>query len=503
MDGDRSEGNDRLTIAEVTAAACQSLKACRRCILRVQGVRDAADPSRGADVAGDILRAGGDQTATASGGDDSVAGACGLCLGLLERTADLRKDFRAKLNASGFANEAHRLSVTVPVLCNLRHFVFLHYLRTSLREAGHPEDAASACVHVKEALRCDLIDELAVDMEQCDSSDLADVTVVSTSSYSGPEQSVLECLRRDGGARKKQRRCRGDGAKLEDGGPPVSAATVQDALDGESEETCLSLLDATASVELLQRVASHAVTAFEFGREGIHFRGRYLKMSRRVPQSAWFIDGERKGEASVEEHIIGALARCCGVSACDCHFHAEGREDIDVRMLGLGRPFVVELKNVPRRKLDTTELEAAVNGASDGVVSVKQLVRCSASDMEALQRDAENHRKTYSCVCWSSRRLSESDLSSLMELKDVEILQKSPVRVAHRRGQTVRPRTLHWLQAELINDHYFRLRLSTQAGMYVKEFVHGDLGRTTPSIRSLLKTHAEILQLDVEGMEDS
>jgi tRNA pseudouridine synthase 10 len=34
-------------------------------------------------------------------------------------------------------------------------------------------------------------------------------------------------------------------------------------------------------------------------------------------------------------------------------------------------------------------------------------------------------------------------------------------------------------------------------GTYVKEFVHGDLGRTTPNIGSLLDCRADILQLDV------
>jgi tRNA pseudouridine synthase 10 len=38
------------------------------------------------------------------------------------------------------------------------------------------------------------------------------------------------------------------------------------------------------------------------------------------------------------------------------------------------------------------------------------------------------------------------------------------------------------------------------AGMYVKEFVHGDFGRTVPSVGSLLGCKADILQLDVEAV---
>ena len=37
---------------------------------------------------------------------------------------------------------------------------------------------------------------------------------------------------------------------------------------------------------------------------------------------------------------------------------------------------------------------------------------------------------------------------------------------------------------------------------YVKEFVHGDRGRTIPNIAQLLNTKADIIQLDVTGLVD-
>jgi hypothetical protein len=42
----------------------------------------------------------------------------------------------------------------------------------------------------------------------------------------------------------------------------------------------------------------------------------------------------------------------------------------------------------------------------------------------------------------------------------------------------------------------------TSAGTYVKEFVHGDLGRTIPNVSSLLQCQADILQLDVTWLFD-
>ena len=38
------------------------------------------------------------------------------------------------------------------------------------------------------------------------------------------------------------------------------------------------------------------------------------------------------------------------------------------------------------------------------------------------------------------------------------------------------------------------------AGTYIKEFVHGDLGRTVPNVGQILGTEADILQLDVTNV---
>ena len=44
----------------------------------------------------------------------------------------------------------------------------------------------------------------------------------------------------------------------------------------------------------------------------------------------------------------------------------------------------------------------------------------------------------------------------------------------------------------------FKLSLCTQAGTYVKEFVHGDFGRTNPNLCSILGCDVDIMALDVE-----
>ncbi|EKU21499.1 hypothetical protein NGA_2120120, partial [Nannochloropsis gaditana CCMP526] len=54
---------------------------------------------------------------------------------------------------------------------------------------------------------------------------------------------------------------------------------------------------------------------------------------------------------------------------------------------------------------------------------------------------------------------------------------------------------------EMAVGTYFTLHLRTSAGTYIKEFVHGDMGRTRPSVGDLLGgLEADLLALDVTGI---
>ncbi len=89
----------------------------------------------------------------------------------------------------------------------------------------------------------------------------------------------------------------------------------------------------------------------------------------------------------------------------------------------------------------------------------------------------------------------------------VVLNQRTPIRVLHRRPDAIRKRTVSNFEVtpvskdkQLVQDmDLFVLKMSTQAGTYVKEFIHGDFGRTTPNMRTILGCDAcDILALDVE-----
>ncbi|OXB63055.1 hypothetical protein ASZ78_014822, partial [Callipepla squamata] len=229
--------------------------------------------------------------------------------------------------------------------------------------------------------------------------------------------------------------------------------------------------------------------------------GRYNKYSRNLPQTPWIIDGERKMESSVEELISEHLM--AQFKADSFNFSSSGREDVDVRTLGNGRPFAVELVNPHRIHFTAEEikgLQQTINNSSDKI-QVRDLQLVTREAIGRMKEGEEEKTKTYSALIWTDKTIQKEHIAFLDNIKELKLDQKTPLRVLHRRPLALRCRIIHTMKSEYIDEHHFRLRLKTQAGTYVKEFVHGDFGRTKPNIGSLLDRTTDILELDVESVD--
>ncbi|XP_036056420.1 tRNA pseudouridine synthase Pus10 isoform X1 [Onychomys torridus] len=243
------------------------------------------------------------------------------------------------------------------------------------------------------------------------------------------------------------------------------------------------------------------VLGIECTHGAVFVAGRYNKYSRNLPQTPWIIDGERKMESSVEELISDHLLAV--FKAESFNFSSSGREDVDVRTLGNGRPFAVELLN-PRRvhfsSQEVKELQQKINKSSDKI-QVRDLQLVTREAIGYMKEGEEEKTKTYSALIWTNKVIQKKDIGFLNDLKDLKIDQKTPLRVLHRRPLAVRTRAIHSMETRYLDEHHFRLYLKTQAGTYIKEFVHGDFGRTKPNIGSLMNVTADILELDVESVD--
>lgn len=95
-------------------------------------------------------------------------------------------------------------------------------------------------------------------------------------------------------------------------------------------------------------------TETECFHDPIFLAGRYLKNSRTLSQTAWIVDGQRKMVSSIEEIMGDVLKKELG--AIEAVFTASGREDIDVKCLGNGRPFVLEFFQPKKTQFSRAEL---------------------------------------------------------------------------------------------------------------------------------------------------
>uniref|UniRef100_UPI00398EAE2C tRNA pseudouridine synthase Pus10 isoform X1 n=1 Tax=Pristiophorus japonicus TaxID=55135 RepID=UPI00398EAE2C len=233
----------------------------------------------------------------------------------------------------------------------------------------------------------------------------------------------------------------------------------------------------------------------------VYVAGRYNKFSRTLPQTPWIIDGERKMESSVEELIGEPLKKMFKVD--NLNFSSSGREDVDVRALGNGRPFAIELLNPHRTSFlqqEIKELQQKINNSTDKI-RVRDLQLVTREAIGHMKEGEEEKTKSYSALIWTENAIGRNDIDFLQDLKDLKLDQKTPLRVLHRRPLAVRTRTIHSMKVEYVDQHHFRLYLKTQAGTYIKEFVHGDFGRTRPNLGTLMNMTTDILELDVESVD--
>ena len=93
-------------------------------------------------------------------------------------------------------------------------------------------------------------------------------------------------------------------------------------------------------------------------------------------------------------------------------------------------------------------------------------------------------------------------LDIIEKLEGVNLAQRTPERVAHRRADLVRRRKVIETRDARVDINgegniYVEFTLRCESGTYVKETVHGDDGRTQPSIASLIKAKCKVEWLDV------
>ena len=176
-------------------------------------------------------------------------------------------------------------------------------------------------------------------------------------------------------------------------------------------------------------------------------------------------------------------------------FHGAGREDLDVLMLGRGRPFVYEVVGARKFDVDLEALRQEIVERAEGAIELDPFVPVERARVPYWKQT--NFDKVYrvEVVC----EAAPEDLAKAQAFGGI-ITQRTPQRVAHRRADLERERMVQVLSLDRLEDLRLQLRVQCQHGTYVKEWVSSDDGRTNPSLSSLLGVECRCDLLDVEDV---
>jgi len=238
--------------------------------------------------------------------------------------------------------------------------------------------------------------------------------------------------------------------------------------------------------------------------------GRYRKLLRGIPQTRWpcrICNGTgcakcggtgKQYPLSVEELIVPPMVEAFGGE--DGRLHGAGREDVDARMLGRGRPFVAEVDAPRLRHMDLAALARMINAQAGGKVEVHELRYASADAVEGIK--AARADKRYRARVAFSNPVAPQELGEALDRLTGGVDQRTPTRVRHRRSDLVRRRTVLEATGSMVTALEAEVVITGQAGLYIKELISGDAGGTRPSLAELLGQEARVVELDVLDVLD-
>ena len=241
--------------------------------------------------------------------------------------------------------------------------------------------------------------------------------------------------------------------------------------------------DVVVEVDVVNRTAT-------VRRNPIYVLTRYVKLSRAVSQAQRI-----PGVVTTMVQLLDPVKR--EVGGREVIIHAEGREDVDARMLGAGRPVVIQIREPQRYIFNPKQL---MDAASNELVRFLGGVEASKSDVRRIKSAKDN--KVYRALVLFGRDVSEEEIANATKLfNNAVITQYTPSRIKRRPSSKKWRRMVYEMSAILVTPRLAEVFIRCQSGLYVKELLNGDGGRTRPSLAEVLNTDVEVLELDVLDVE--
>lgn len=215
--------------------------------------------------------------------------------------------------------------------------------------------------------------------------------------------------------------------------------------------------------------------------------GEYKKFARGLPQTK-----SPRYKQTVQDIIAKPFMK---VTSASSHvLHALGREEKEARCL-VWRPFILELKQPIKRKVDTGRIKKEINMRKK--IKVRGLRISDKKGVSLLK--SKRPFKVYRVVVDFERKVDKAE--NVKKLVGV-IKQRTPKRILTSKPDKTKNKKVKSIKWKMINNKRYLFEIIAESGMYLKELVSGDSGRTSPSISKVLGNQAEVREFDLIGLED-
>ena len=166
---------------------------------------------------------------------------------------------------------------------------------------------------------------------------------------------------------------------------------------------------------------------------------------------------------------------------------------------------IVEIKRPLRRNVALSEAETTVNRKYAGLIEVRLTSYSSRREVTEVKEEEALKQKIYRAVILSATPITDDDIKKLEEQftdsNGVLVKQQTPKRVLHRRPDVLRKKRVYEVKIRRISNRVFEALIRCDGGLYVKELITGDEGRTRPSFSEILGTPLTCIALDVLSVE--
>ena len=177
--------------------------------------------------------------------------------------------------------------------------------------------------------------------------------------------------------------------------------------------------------------------------------------------------------------------------------HSGGGEASDVRVLGNGRPMVIQVIEPGKRPL-INGLNQPLRDDSYGIaLNVLSYVR--ASMVRKVKAESRNYVITYRVLAVTGGQVTDEALRSLHEyFRNRQVVQRLRVRGRVKKRVSI----VYELDGKIISNGLVEFLIRCQGNLNIRGFVHGYFGDVEPSIAGVLAVEVRPVEVDILNISD-